>query len=652
MDEGFNERRRDRMARYLITGVAGFIGSTLARELVARGETVRGIDNLSTGSLSNLRGVVDDIEFLHADLRNQAAVELACKNVDYIFHFAAIDSVQQSIDDPIGTSSINLDCTLQLIEAAQSNQVKRLVFASSWAVYGEQTSFPMGEDAAPNPLSPYAVQKLSCEQYLTNAWTISGMETVSLRFFNVFGPRQTCQTPQCGIIAQFCDRMLSSNQDGPIIYGEGEQARDFVFISDVVNASLLAMHAPAETVSGKSFNVGSGRASTVRLVFEAIACMIGYTGEPRYVAARPQDVQRTVASLEAAREAFGYKPAISLADGLYKTVTWFRERQAFHPAKPMVERRKAVRALLPTVEPVALENGERPVVAAAPEKQAERHIDATMFAEAVRNNELELFYQPILDLAKGRVVAVEALLRWRCGNRLLTPAHFIGLAEEKGLTPLIGAWVLKSACNQLVNFQRDFRPNLRLAVNISPLQLEQTNLLRIVDSALARTGLAHSCLDLEVTERTLVRDCARTQHNLMQLRRRGVRISIDDFGTGYSNMNYLYRFPIDCIKIDQSFVQHKGHARVLHGIVAFAKTLGVRTVAEGVESAHQLGHVRAAGCDEAQGFHIGRPVPPNYLMQSVRDYEADLNATGELEESYPALSAGAMLGEQAKAEAE
>jgi EAL domain-containing protein (putative c-di-GMP-specific phosphodiesterase class I) len=418
-----------------------------------------------------------------------------------------------------------------------------------------------------------------------------------------------------------------------------------VFISDAVNASMLAMHAPAEAVAGKCFNVGSGRASTIRLAFEAIACMIGYTGEPRYVQPRPQDVQRTVASLEAAREAFGYRPAISLADGLYKTVTWFRERQAFHPAKPMVERRKAVRALLPTVEPLAPDAGDR-AVSPLGDKQGERHIDATMFAEAVRNNELELFYQPILDLAKGRVIAVEALLRWRCGNRLLTPAHFIGLAEEKGLTPLIGAWVLKCACNQLVHFQRDFRPNLRLAVNISPLQLEQTNLLRIVDSALARSGLAHSSLDLEVTERTLVRDCARTQHNLMQLRRRGVRVSIDDFGTGYSNMNYLYRFPIDCIKIDQSFVQHKGHARVLHGIVAFAKTLGVRTVAEGVESAHQLGHVRAAGCDEAQGFHIGRPVPPNYLMQSVRDYEADLNTATELAANVPALAAPAMLVER------
>jgi UDP-glucose 4-epimerase len=637
------------MARYLITGIAGFIGSSLARELVARGETVRGIDNLSSGSLSNLRGVVDKIEFLHADLRNQAAVELACKGIDYIFHLAAIDSVQQSIDDPIGTSSINLDCTLQLIEAAQNNHVKRLVFASSSAVYGEQTSFPIAEDAATNPMSPYAVQKLSCEQYLTNAWTLSGLETISLRYFNVFGPGQSGKSPHAGVVAQFAERMLSSNQEGPIVYGNGEQARDFVFISDAINASILAMHAPAKAVAGKCFNVGSGRASTIRLVFEAIACMIGYTGEPRYVAPRPQDVKRSVASLEAAREAFGYRSSISLADGLYKTVTWFRDRQAFHPAKPMVERRRAVRAQVPTVEPLALESGDRTATLPV-EKLGERHIDATMFAEAVRNNELELFYQPILDLAKGRVVAVEALLRWRCGNRLLTPAHFIGLAEEKGLTPLIGSWVLKSACNQLVHFQQDFRPHLRLAVNISPLQLEQTNLLRIVDSALARSGLAHSCLDLEVTERTLVRDCARTQHNLMQLRRRGVRISIDDFGTGYSNMNYLYRFPIDCIKIDQSFVQHKGHARVLHGIVAFAKTLGVKTVAEGVESAHQLGHVRSAGCDEAQGFHIGRPVPPNYLMQSVRDYEADLNGSGDMDTSFPALSAPASLPERLETE--
>jgi UDP-glucose 4-epimerase len=597
------------MARYLITGVAGFVGSWLARDLVARGETVRGIDNLSTGSLTNLAGLDDSIEFLHADLRNAKALDIACKNVDFIFHCAAIESVQQSIDDPISTSSVNLEGTIHLIAAAEANRVKRIVFASSAAVYGDNPDCPIEETTTPHPQSPYATQKLGCEQYLANATALSGIETVTLRYFNVFGPRQSASSPDSGVIAQFIQKMLSTNQAGPIIYGDGEQSRDFVFIRDVVKASMLAMEAPADAVSGKVFNIGSGRAKKVRLAFEAVACMIGYTGQPTFLQARPQDVRRSVASLDAAEQAFGYQPSISFADGLYKTVTWYRNQLASRDTKPSVERRSADRAL--------------PALTSVPAaSSSERQIDAQSFANAVRNNELDLFYQPILDLTTSRIIGVEALLRWRSGNRLLTPAHFIHLAEEKGLTPIIGAWVLDTACAQIVIFQREFRPTLRLSVNISPLQLEQRNLVRTVDQALSKVGLKHSMLDLEVIERTLVRDSAATQQNLFQLRRRGVRIAVDDFGTGYSNMNYLYRFPIDCIKIDQSFVQHKGHTRVLDGIVAFARTLGVRTVAEGVETAHQLAHVRSAGCNEAQGFFIGRPVPATHLVQTIRDFEA------------------------------
>jgi EAL domain-containing protein (putative c-di-GMP-specific phosphodiesterase class I) len=255
----------------------------------------------------------------------------------------------------------------------------------------------------------------------------------------------------------------------------------------------------------------------------------------------------------------------------------------------------------------------------------DRHIDAHVFAEAVKNNELELFYQPILDLKQRSIVGMEALLRWRSGNRLFTPSHFIHLAEQKGLTPIIGAWVLETACMQLAGFQRELmRPGLRIAVNVSPLQLEQKSFPRLVDTALSNAGLSHSMLDIEVIERTLVRDSANTQHNLFLLRKRGTRIAVDDFGTGYSNMNYLYRFPIDCIKIDQSFVQHKGHTRILEGIVAFARTLCVRTVAEGVETQFQLNHVTNSGCDEAQGFYVGRPVPAANIIQTIRDFEADL----------------------------
>jgi UDP-glucose 4-epimerase len=602
------------MARYLVTGIAGFLGSAVARELVARGEFVRGLDNLSSGSLHNLDGIEDSVELLHADLRSSNALDLACRDIDFVFHLAAIDSVQRSIEDPIGSSHVNLDGTLHLIHAAQAHGVKRIVFASTAAVYGNTASSPIAEDAPLNPLSPYATQKLSCEQYLANAWTMSGTETVSLRFFNVFGPRQSFGFADSGVIAQLTSRMLSTDQGGPIVYGDGEQVRDFVYLSDAVEAMLAAMQAPAEAVSGKVFNIGSGRGKSIKIAFETIACMLGFTGDPRYVQARPLDADRSVADISAARAAFGFHPAISFADGVYRTVSWYRQQQASRVSKPSVERRRADRNLPAAAKTGLLTPGER-------------HIDARTFAAAVQNEELELFYQPLLDLHQNRIVAVEALLRWRFGNRLLTPAHFIHLAEQKGLTPVIGTWVFDTACAQLAQFHHDLRPSLRLAINISAAQIEQPSLIRLVDSALNQAGITPSLLDLEVVERTLVRDCGTTQQNLLQLRRRGIGIAVDDFGTGYSNMNYLYRFPIDCIKIDQSFVQHRGHARVLNGIVAFAKTLGVRTVAEGVESSYQLNHVAQAGCDQAQGFHIGRPVPAAHLVQLVQAFEAATLAT-------------------------
>ena len=599
------------MARYLVTGIAGFLGSAIARELVARKQLVRGFDNLSTGSLNNLEGIEDAVEMLHADLRSANAVNLACEGVDYIFHFAATDSIQRSIEDPIGSSHVNLEGTMHLIAAAQAHKVKRIVFASTAAVYGNLAISPISEEATPNPLSPYATQKLSCEQYLANAWTMSGIETVVLRYFNVFGPRQAFGSTDSAAIAQIASRMLSTDQGGPIIYGDGEQVRDFVYLSDAVNAALDAMHAPAECVAGKCFNIGSGRGKSIKLAFETLACMLAFSGDPRHVQARPLDPACSIAKITAAKEAFGYTPVVSFADGLYKTITWFRQQQVARiVVKPQVERRRAERV---AAAPAAKGSGLSSI---------ERHIDTRTFASAVENEELELFYQPILDLRHSRIVAVEALLRWRFGSRLLTPAHFMHLAEQKGLTPVIGTWVLNTACAQLAKFQKAFRSDLRLAINIAEGHVEQSDMVHYVEAALSRNHLTPAMLDLEVVERTLIRECATTQQNLTQLRDQGIRIAVDNFGAGASNMNYLYRFPIDCIKIDESFVQHRGHTRVLSGIVAFARTLGVRSVAEGVESAYQLNHALQVGCDLAQGFHIGRPVPPANLVQLIQTLEA------------------------------
>ncbi len=621
------------MARYLITGVAGFLGSWLARDLIARGESVRGIDNLSSGSLENLAGIETRVEFLHADLRNLQAVEIACQDVDVIFHLAAIDSIQQSIDDPRESSSVNVDGTLNLLAAAQKFSVKRIVFASSAAVYGEQPATPIMEQAAPARLSPFAIQKLSCEQYLESLQLLTGIETVSLRCFNIFGPRQSARAPYGGVIAQFTEQMLGEFDGGPILYGDGEQTRDFLFVSDAVRAFYLAMHAPAEAVAGKVFNIGCGTGRSIRLAFEAVACLTNHAGTPRFVQARPLDVTASVACIDAAREAFKFEPLTSFADGLNQTVRWFRERSASAAQAPQLDASASSRRLLPA--PAVL-----------PGVALERCVDAQALTDALRNDAFELFYQPILDLERSRIVGVEALLRWRFGKRILTPDHFMQLAEEKGLTPAIGAWVLDRACSEVAELQRNLFPDLRLAVNISPLQLEQASLLRLVESALARSGLSHDSLHLEITERTLVRDCASAQANLQQLRKRGVRIALDDFGTGYSNMNYLYRFPIDCIKIDQSFVQHRGHARILDGIVAFATTLGVRTVAEGVESSRQLAHVRAAGCDEAQGFYIARPVASSQIVQSLQDFEEPPSSGGPFRKE-PSAAGPALTAESA-----
>ncbi|MFY9741833.1 MAG: NAD-dependent epimerase/dehydratase family protein, partial [Candidatus Sulfotelmatobacter sp.] len=253
------------MALYLITGVAGFIGSSLAREILKNGDRVRGVDNFSTGKRENLAGVLDDIDFREADLLDLDAMNVACSGVDYVLHQAAIPSVPKSVIDPIGSNRANVDGTVNLLVAARDAKVKRVVYAASSSAYGDTPTLPKHEAMAPDPISPYAVAKLASERYMISFYRCYGLETVSLRYFNIFGPRQDPSSPYSGVLAKFITQMLSGEQ--PTIFGDGEQSRDFTYIDNAVNANLLACKAPANQVAGQVFNVATGRRVTLNETF-------------------------------------------------------------------------------------------------------------------------------------------------------------------------------------------------------------------------------------------------------------------------------------------------------------------------------------------------------------------------------------------------
>ncbi|MDE3105869.1 MAG: NAD-dependent epimerase/dehydratase family protein, partial [Acidobacteriota bacterium] len=248
------------MATALVTGVAGFIGSSIARALLAEGATVRGLDNLSTGSLANIDEIRSRIDFRHADVLDEHAVASACQGVDYVFHEAAIPSVPKSVQDPIGTNGPNLTGTLNVLEAARRAGVRRVLYAASSAAYGDDPELPKRESMLPGPISPYAVQKLAGEHYLASYTRVFGLETVSLRYFNIFGPRQDPSSQYSGVLARFISQMLDGQ--APTIFGDGSTSRDFTYIDNVVSANLLAARTTAP-VAGKVFNVATGRRVTL-----------------------------------------------------------------------------------------------------------------------------------------------------------------------------------------------------------------------------------------------------------------------------------------------------------------------------------------------------------------------------------------------------
>jgi UDP-glucose 4-epimerase len=311
------------MAKYLITGIAGFIGSSLARAVLAQGDEVRGIDNFSTGKRENLTEILDRIDFRQADLLDIDTVHDACQGMDYIFHEAAIPSVPKSVIDPLGSNRANVDATVNVLVAARDAKVKRVVYAASSSAYGDTPTLPKHEDMKPNPISPYAVAKLASEHYMASFYRCYGLETVCLRYFNIFGPRQDPTSPYSGVLAKFITQMLKGEQ--PTINGDGEQSRDFTFIDNVVEANLLACKRPAEEVAGRVFNVATGHRIDLNETFNALKKITGYTGEVKHGQERAGDVKHSLADLSRAEKHLGYKPKVNFEEGLRKTVDWYRE---------------------------------------------------------------------------------------------------------------------------------------------------------------------------------------------------------------------------------------------------------------------------------------------------------------------------------------
>jgi UDP-N-acetylglucosamine/UDP-N-acetyl-alpha-D-glucosaminouronate 4-epimerase len=309
------------MMTYLVTGAAGFIGSSIARALIARGESVRGIDNFSTGKRENLAGL-EKMDFMEADLNSPGAAEHACREVTCIFHEAALPSVPRSIQDPLGCNQANVDATVKLLDAARLARVKRIVYAGSSSAYGNTPSLPKREDMLPAPLSPYAVSKLAGEYYMSAFHRVYGLETVTLRYFNVFGPHQDPTSQYSGVLAIFISRMLRN--EAIKIYGDGEQSRDFTYIDNVVNGNLLAAQADGGRVAGKVFNVATGSRITLNETVAILRELTGFSAEVLFGPDREGDVKHSLADIAAASAAFGYKPTVSFREGLNKTVSWYK----------------------------------------------------------------------------------------------------------------------------------------------------------------------------------------------------------------------------------------------------------------------------------------------------------------------------------------
>ena len=308
--------------RTLVTGGAGFIGSHLVDALLSSGCEVKVIDNLSTGRLSNLEHIKDRISFYPSDIRDQEKLNKATRDCDTIFHLAAVVSVPFTVKNPLDSAMVNDMGTLYVLEAARKNRVKRVVFSSSCAVYGDDPTVPKNEYMNPKPKSPYAVQKLASEFYTRLYFELYNIETVCLRYFNVYGPRQDPSSPYSGVISIFMTK--AGSKSSPVIYGNGEQFRDFIFVKDVVRANLLA--ANTDEAIGKTYNIGTSQFVPVNRVWAMISRLAGKNIKPEYKPPRPGDILESVADIERAKKDLGFVPKYSFENGLKETFDWYMNR--------------------------------------------------------------------------------------------------------------------------------------------------------------------------------------------------------------------------------------------------------------------------------------------------------------------------------------
>lgn len=314
------------MARYLVTGIAGFIGSSLAHALLEQGHEVRGVDNLVTGRLENLEAIRSEIEFHEGDIQDARLMRAMCEGVDVVLHQAALASVPRSVKDPVSSHESNINGTLRVLLAARDAGVRRVVYAASSSAYGDQPTQPKHEEMIPMPLSPYAVQKLTGEYYIQSFCKVYGMQGVCLRYFNIFGPRQAADSPYSGVIAQFIYKMMAGVT--PTINGDGSVSRDFTFIGNAVQANLRAATADASVATGRVFNVGTGHSHTLNDLYRELAEILGFPHAPQYGPVRAGDVQHSLADISRGRRELGYAPMEDFRAGLEQTVAWYREEAA------------------------------------------------------------------------------------------------------------------------------------------------------------------------------------------------------------------------------------------------------------------------------------------------------------------------------------
>jgi nucleoside-diphosphate-sugar epimerase len=314
----------------LVTGGSGFIGSHLVEALLRGGAVVRVLDNLATGHRANLAHVLErcdgqaNFTFVEGDITDRTTVQDAVKGVDYVIHQAALPSVQRSVEDPLTSNLVNVEGTLNILTAARDAGVKRVVYASSSSVYGDSLQLPKVEHMPSNPLSPYAVSKLAAEAYCRVFTKVYGLETVSLRYFNVFGPRQDPNSLYAAVLPRFIEALLDKKR--PTVYGDGTQSRDFTYIENVVQANLLALEAAG--VAGEAFNIACGESIDLKTVLQLLAEFSGQPVEPEYQAPRAGDIKHSLADISKAERMLGYRPAISFREGLRQTFEFFRQRRA------------------------------------------------------------------------------------------------------------------------------------------------------------------------------------------------------------------------------------------------------------------------------------------------------------------------------------